>query len=422
MFGRGSQLSGMIIAFRKVNKRVPLYAMRLATSGTAATKTITVTGDATSDGALHFIVGGVRVDVAVTDGDTDDEIAAAIDAALATIEADTPYSYAVSTNVVTGTARHTAAFTQDYRIMLNYGERESLDMPAGVSIVIADGVSGATDPDVQDAIDALGSQGFQHIILGFNGDANLDAAEAYSSDQWGPTVQVDTHFYTGFSGTASEFETYLSNRNSKFVTIPFIGENMRPWWEDVAATVATALLEDDPARPRQTMEVPYMLAPPKSELLTFEDRGATLEAGGSTYTVTEDGKVQIERLVTNYVTDANGINDSTFRNWTTMQTLAALRYTFRARISQKYPRHKLASDGTDYGPGQAVVTPSVLVGEALAIAKEWERRAWIEDFDGFKDALIMERNTDDPDRVDAVLGPNLVNQFRVMAVQIQFGV
>ena len=101
-------------------------------------------------------------------------------------------------------------------------------------------------------------------------------------------------------------------------------------------------------------------------------------------------------------------------------TLAALRYTTRARITSRYPRHKLAGDNANYGPGQAIVTPSVIKGELLTLFRQWELSGWVEDFDQFADELLVERNESDTDRVDVIMGPNLVNQFRVFAAQIQF--
>ena len=107
-------------------------------------------------------------------------------------------------------------------------------------------------------------------------------------------------------------------------------------------------------------------------------------------------------------------------NLTTMHTLAALRYTLNLRITQKYPRHKLVDNGSNYGVGQAVVTPGIIRAEILAIFGEWELEAWVEDLTQFAEELIVERNASDRDRLDARLGPNLANQFRIFAGQIQF--
>lgn len=421
MFGRGSQLSAMIKAFKANNKTTELWAIALTPAGTAATKTITVTGPATSDGTLHFWVGGKGpIDVAVTSADTATTIATAIDTAFALYEADWMYTFAPSAGVVTGTSRHAAAFSQDFDIRLNYGDRESVDMPTGVTVTIANGVAGATDPDVTSSVTAIGDEWYTTIVSGYNLDANIDVLEAYAEEQWGPMLQQDVEVFTGFSGTHAAFLTYLASRNSAFTVVPFIGVSPTPWWEQAAAVAAVAVSEPDPARPRQRMKVKSLLPPTRTSLFTREDRELLLEGGGSTFIVGTDGSVYLERLVTTYTTNADSLPDPTFRNYETMLTIFAMRYTLRARIATKYPRHKLADDDANYGPGQAVVTPKVLRGEYLAVARQWEEKAWLEGIDQFKADMVVERNADDRDRVDAIIAPDLVNQFRVNAVRMSF--
>src|SRR3546814_3024831 len=95
-----------------------------------------------------------------------------------------------------------------------------------------------------------------------------------------------------------------------------------------------------------------------------------------------DLNVLLERPITTYQTNAYGFDDTAFLDVNTLLTLAALRYSQRARIAQKFPRHKLASDGTKAGAGQAIVTPSVIRAELVALAREWEDAGWVENMDG----------------------------------------
>jgi phage tail sheath gpL-like len=50
----------------------------------------------------------------------------------------------------------------------------------------------------------------------------------------------------------------------------------------------------------------------------------------------------------------------------------------------------------------------------------WEDQGLVENIDQFKNDLICERNEGDPNRLDWMLPPDLVNQFRVGGVQIGF--
>lgn len=419
-FGRGSQLAAAIRAYKKANKLTEVWAVALTDAGTAATKTITVTGPATSAGTLHFLVGGRHVDVQVASGDAATAIATAIDTRFAEFEADWTYTFGVASAVVTGTSRHANAASQNFDIRLNYYEGESRDMPAGVTVTVADGVAGATNPTVATAIAAVGDEWFTTWVSTYADAANVALIEAELESRWGPEDQQDAIAFYAIAGTHSDMTTIISARNSPFSVMMCGGSSPTPPWEMAAIVAGVWDTEPDPARPRQTLKLPGMLAPARSSLFTRAERNLLLEDGGATFKTDVAGACFIERLVTTYKTNANGVADSTFRDAETLSTLAALRYTTRARITTKYPRHKLADDGTNYGPGQAIVTPSVIRGELIGLFREWELRGWVEDAAQFKEELIVERNEDDRNRIDARLGPNLVNQFRVFAGQIQF--
>ena len=80
----------------------------------------------------------------------------------------------------------------------------------------------------------------------------------------------------------------------------------------------------------------------------------------------------------------------------------------------------MANDGTLFAPGQAVATPKIIKAEIIHLFREWESAGLVEGFDQFKDDLIVERNAGDPNRVDALIPPDVVNQLRVFAGLIQF--
>ena len=89
-------------------------------------------------------------------------------------------------------------------------------------------------------------------------------------------------------------------------------------------------------------------------------------------------------------------------------------------ITSKYARHKLASDGTRFGAGQAIVTPSVIRGELIALYRRLELEGIVENADLFKKYLIVERNVNNPNRLDVLFPPDYVNQLRIFAVLNQF--
>src|SRR3546814_513351 len=92
----------------------------------------------------------------------------------------------------------------------------------------------------------------------------------------------------------------------------------------------------------------------------------------------------------------------------------------RNLIALRFPRHKLANDGTAFARGQAVVTPKVIRSEIVARFRQWEEAGLAEGIDQFKSDLLVERDANDPNRVNALVPPDIVNQLRVFAGQIQF--
>jgi phage tail sheath gpL-like len=103
-----------------------------------------------------------------------------------------------------------------------------------------------------------------------------------------------------------------------------------------------------------------------------------------------------------------------------MRSLAYIRYAFRSRIQLRFPRHKLADDGTNFSPGQAITTPAIVRTELLALGSELESLGIIEGFDQYSQDMLVERNASNNDRLDIRIAPDLINQLLVTAAQVQF--
>jgi phage tail sheath gpL-like len=66
------------------------------------------------------------------------------------------------------------------------------------------------------------------------------------------------------------------------------------------------------------------------------------------------------------------------------------------------------------------VTPKVIRAELIALFIQWMEAGLVEGLAQFKKDLLVERNTSDPNRVDAIIPPDVINQFRVFAASLQF--
>lgn len=97
-----------------------------------------------------------------------------------------------------------------------------------------------------------------------------------------------------------------------------------------------------------------------------------------------------------------------------------MRRDFRQHLMNKYARHKLADDNTNFAPGEPILTPKVAKAEAVAKFREWEARGLVQDMEQFQQDLIVERDKQDPNRLNITLSPRLINQLRIIGVQLQF--
>lgn len=426
LFGRGSMLATMISEFKDLNTATDIWAIALDDDedAAAAVGSLTVTGTATGNGTLSVLIAGTRVRVGVETDDTAADIAAAVIEAInekpdLPVTASAPDAPEEDAPNVLLTARHAGECGNDIDVRCNYYTGEAF--PAGVSVDITALSGGTANPELDIAIAAMGAQWFKYVVNPYTDAASLLMLAAELVKRWGPDKMNDGQAFMAWRGTLSETATFGSDRNEYLFST--MGTGIAPplpyVWASRVAAVAIASLVIDPARPLQTLAVSGLLPPAASDTWEREDREMLLHDGISTYTVNND-TVQIERLITMYRTDAYGNADVSYLDVCTPQTLSYIRYATRVRIEQKFPRCKLADDGTPVAAGQAIVTPLIIKDELIALAGELNTQGLIENVDDFADSLIVERNTSDRNRVDVYSRPDLVNQFRVYAQAINF--
>lgn len=418
-FGRGSMLSHMFQKLKAANPYTETWACASDDNGAgaAATGTIVAGGSPTEAGTLNLYIAGRQVQVAITSGMTSAQVATAINTAIAA-NTDLPVTSGVATSTVTCTARHKGenGNSLDLRTNYNFGEK----IPSGLTITITAMTGGTSNPDIATPIAAIGSEQYHTVIMPWTDASNLVKLETELAARFGPLIMKEGQAFAAASGTHAAIDTLVTARNSPHVSIMGSGKSPTPPYEWAAILGAVDAYESDPARPRQTLVLTGALPPAEKDRFTQTERNIHLNDGAATFVVDTGGRCLIERLTTTYKTNSFGIADISYLDIETMRTIAYLRYSVRTRIGLRFPRHKLASDGTRFGVGQAIVTPKIIRAELLALFREWEDAGLAENFDQFNRDLIVERNGSDPNRIDAVIPPDTINQLRVFAGQVQF--
>ena len=421
--GVGSMAHRMMTAYRQNNPtdEVWMYLMDDAGAAAAASGSIAVTGAATQSGTLSIYIAGQRIRVGVTSGDNAATVATNIAAALTT---DLPVTGAAATGTVTLTARHAGLAGNSIDVRINHGGTAAGEQtPAGLTIAVTGMSGGTANPDISAAWAAIGDEPFRYIVMPYTDSANLDSLRDELARRWGATVMRYSLGFSAAVDTIAGLDTLGSNRNDPYTTIMGIQGSLAPPWEIAAAYAGNAALSltIDPARPLQTLVLRGIAVPSITDLNTLTESETLLHSGIAT-AYAQAGLMRITREVSTYQKDAFNNPDTAFLDLTTAATVAYLSESLGARATSKFPRHKLADDGTKFGAGQAILTPAIWRAEVIALALDWERKGLVEGVsDGrFGNLLIVERDVSDPNRLNTILPPDLVNGLRVLGVKVQF--
>jgi phage tail sheath gpL-like len=253
-------------------------------------------------------------------------------------------------------------------------------LPPVKGAVLGQFYGGSGVPDLMPLFDALGDDTWYHFMVSpWIDTATLVSLKEEAVRRFDALLDKPTHIICAAAGSHSELGTLGDSHNNPHLTILGVGG-------------------------------PF----------TKQENNLLLYDGISTYFVNPDGGCSVERLITTYKVNTWGAPDKAYLDLNTLLTLAYLRFSYKSWMAKVYPRHKLTDDDTNFGAGQAMVTPSMIKAETFAWFKAMEEIGLVENATAFKNELIVERSPTDVCRVNIVLPPNLVNQLRVLAVRISF--
>ncbi len=428
-FGKGSMLHRMAAAYFKNNDYTELWCVGLDDdgAGVAATGSIKVDAAASAAGTDNLYIAGQRIRYAVASTDTPAALATAISAV---INADTNLPI---TAVVDGgdnakvnlTARHKGEVGNAIDVRRNYyGVVGGEVSPTGLTITITAISGGSGNPGISTATAAVGDESYRFIGMPYTDAANLAVMQTFMDDvtgRWSPLQQNYSHCFTARSDSLAGLGTFGATRNDPHATCFGYYDSPTPSYEAAAMRtgIAAKHITIDPARPLQTLPMIGFLSPPEPSRFTITERNILLHSGIATSYV-EGGYSRVEREITTYQENSFGEPDASYLDANTLFTIAYVLDYLRAGITQKYPRHKLANDGTRFGAGQAIVTPKILKAEIIVNYAQLEERGLVENLQAFIENLIVERSNSNPSRVDVLFPPDMVNQFRIMALLNQF--
>jgi len=418
--GVGSQIHRLAVKWFNTNKLTPTYIVTMADAGgsAAAIYSLPITGTATAPGELPVYIDAKRFAVSVATGDT----AATLGAALVTaINADTTLGLtaAFTAGALVLTAANKGVSAGDFSVLVNYYPGEIT--PAGITVGTLTTTPGTGEPDVAAALAAVGDMWFNIYVGSYSDGTNLAKIETFLEAQAGVDIQKDGEYYTAKKDSLSNMITYGTDtaRNCPWVvTEDGYGcpEGVGAIASAVAAATALSIV-GDPAVPLHRMVLDLLPALPSARR-TMAERNQLAKAGVAT--LRHDNGVQTEATVTMYLRNVAGAADISYQYQNSMFILMNMRYTFVQRILLKYARAKLASSADRVASGQQIITPDLGRAEAVAWFLDLEAAGQVENLKQFKADLVCRRSTTNPNRLEWILPPDLINQFIVGSADLQF--
>ena len=420
LFGAGSVLHRMFVYAQGNNSLQEIWAVPMSdnAAGVVATGSVTFTGTATTADTINLYVAGQNTQTSVAVGDTATVIAGNV---AATINANTtlPVTAVATAGTIAFTSKHKGTVGNQVDLRFNYIGSPYEITPTGITTAVTAMSGGLTNPDVTQAIAAIGDEPFEYWVLSFCDLTTSNAINTELNRRWNANVGLFGEAIGAVVGSLSSLQTFGNATNFSHISFVGLYDTPNPAYELAAGVsgTASASLNNDPAVALTNNQVIGILAPPKASRFKNTDRQTLYLNGIACTTADRNGNVFLERLVTNYQVNAAGLPDNALLD---INTLATTAYFFRYLdyvLTQKFSNSKLANDNNNLTGGQAVATPTVIKNAIVAVYKDLVNQGIVDNLAEFKKRLVVQRNTLDATRVDVLLPFQIVSPLYIVGIK-----
>lgn len=401
-FGSGSIAHLMARAAIKANAYLDLSICAIddsASAPVARVHTLVIAGPATGSGTFVLYVGNVRYEIGVTSTDTATIIGAALKAALDN-DAALPFTVTHTTGTLVFTAKNKGT-------VANQIDFEAVITATGVTGTFTPTTAGSVDPLLATALAAVYAEDYDIIACPFIDATSYAALKTHLDAVSGPMEQRPAIGILGDDDALGTVTTLTAAINSGRISMAYLRGTRSPAFEIAAAYGAVKAFEEDPAKPLNTLALTGIAAPAVAQRLSRAEQESCLQNGTTPLEVGPGEIVQIVRAISTYVTDAQGIDDVSLLDITTICTLDYVRKAIRERIALRFPREKLSSK-----------TPDAVRDQILDVLYQLESLEIVEEVAANEDGVIVERDSSDANRLNAKIPTDVVNGLHVFAGRI----
>lgn len=436
-FGYGSEIHRQAVwiyaALGGFSENVYTVGVTAAT-GSAATLTITTTGDATSSGSLFFSIAGNLYQISVASGDTDDEIAAALVAAI-TSDIAAPYTAAVggtgSENVVTVTAKNNGLNGNNmFAMMAPDGVSQSSLAPSGPAITFSGSgyfSSGTGSIDIDDAlyasgVDQLANEWITFIAAPFQDSTNIGKLKTYLVNRQNMSPNRLAGSVIGYvKKTYSEAAAIPATINSKHIAPIWDARSLAPDLEFGAAVLGMCAYGAtlDPGRPFVTLPLGV---PVKAGIFDndYSRNDALFRAGIGYCKLDASGDMVLGDVALSYrLTSAGAATEEWFDLVSLTRRQVKAYQSEQTFLSDPYTRGMVGSDdivtAKDY-----VIKPKKVLADLYALIDNWAAEGWTKNPAAVKASALAEINTLNQSRIDASVVDDEAAALRIIAIRLAF--
>jgi len=423
--GAGSMLETMFQIARLNAPSQEIWIGRVADTGTAEQRTITIGTVPAAGGQGILQIAGESVSAQINAGDTANAVAASLAAAINGYynrlnKVSLPFTAAVVTNVVTLTARHKGAYASGLDIFIPV--LDTVNAFDGL-LTFATSVPGAGVPSVANVLAAMNDDPFEMIASAFGDAANLTLLDTFLntvSGRWSYAQQIYGHAFYPATDTSSNLVTKALSKDTWHLTmIPRFtaGGFAEPdylWVAGFTARIAPWAgggANGDVSRNQTGLMVQGLSAPrDRNYWMDYATRDTMLKNGVSTWKIDRSGNVLIDKIITQQQT-TNGAPDTTFRDIQKIYQLTYALKKFRADLAAEHSNKAIA----DSNPSNLVSISTVKDIKATLFHSYQQMSGVLENSEAALAAMVVTRDSDNANRVNVSLPLDFVNPLDILA-------
>ncbi|NTI92279.1 hypothetical protein G6L78_01405 [Agrobacterium rhizogenes] len=423
--GAGSMLESMFLISRANAPSQEIWIGRVADTGTAEVRTVTIGAVPASGGQGILQIAGESISLQINAGDTANAVATALAAAINAYYnrltgMSLPFTATAATNVVTITARHLGAYATGLDIFVPV--LDTINAFDGL-LTFATTVPGAGVPDLSNILAAMNDDPFEMVVSAFGDTANLTRLDTFHntvSGRWSYAQQLYGHPFYPATDTSSNLVTKALGKDTWHLSmIPRFsaGGFAEPdylWVAGFAARLAPWAgggANGDVSRNQTGLVVQGLSAPrDRNYWMDYATRDTMLKNGVSAWKIDRSGNVLIDKIITQHQT-TNGAPDTTFRDIQKIYQLTYALKKFRADLAAEHSNKALADSNPD---GLDAIT-TVKDIKATLFHSYQQMSGVLENSEAALAAMVVTRDADNANRVNVSLPLDFVNPLDVLA-------